>query len=222
MTAYVKKATRSKGTVPTWQGEQDAAVDRAGRCGAGAAAAARRRATSSSPSCRPRGRCSQTQARLSRLPTPETLLVERFRSREGHHLFLYPFAGRHVHLGLASLLAWRLARDAPNTFSMSVNDYGFELLSAEPVDLAPLLDRQAVQRRPTCCTTCWRSLNSERAGAAALPRDRPRGRAWSSPATPAQPKSTQAAAGVERPVLRGVPQVRRRQPAARRRPSARC
>jgi ATP-dependent Lhr-like helicase len=82
----------------------------------------------------------QTQARLSRLPTPDTLLVEVFTSREGHHVYLYPFAGRNVHLGLASLLAWRLARDAPNTFSVSVNDYGFELLSAEPVDLAPLFD----------------------------------------------------------------------------------
>ena len=40
-------------------------------------------------------------------------------------------------LGLASLLAWRLARHAPNTFSMSVNDHGFELLSAEPVEVSP-------------------------------------------------------------------------------------
>jgi len=47
-----------------------------------------------------------------------------------------------VHLGLASLLAWRLAKHAPNTFSMSVNDHGFELLSAEPVDIASLLDQQ--------------------------------------------------------------------------------
>ena len=45
-------------------------------------------------------------------------------------------------MGLASLLAWRLARDAPNTFSLSVNDHGFELLSAEPFDAAPLLDKR--------------------------------------------------------------------------------
>jgi ATP-dependent Lhr-like helicase len=37
-----------------------------------------------------------------------------------------------VHLGLSSLLAWRLAREVPGTFSLSVNDYGFELLSAQP------------------------------------------------------------------------------------------
>ena len=46
-----------------------------------------------------------------------------------------------MHLGLASLLAWRLARDRPNTFSMSVNDYGFELVSPEEFDLAPVNDR---------------------------------------------------------------------------------
>ena len=45
-------------------------------------------------------------------------------------------------MGLASLLAWRLARDAPNTFSLSVNDHGFELLSAEPFDVVPLLDKR--------------------------------------------------------------------------------
>ncbi|MBC8057305.1 MAG: DNA ligase-associated DEXH box helicase, partial [Rhizobiales bacterium] len=56
-------------------------------------------------------------------------------------LFIYPFAGRNAHIGLGSLLAWRLARDAPNTFSISINDYGFELLSAEPIDAATLLDK---------------------------------------------------------------------------------
>jgi ATP-dependent Lhr-like helicase len=82
-----------------------------------------------------------TQARLSRIPTPEALLAETFRSKEGFHIYIYPFAGRHVHLGLASLLAWRLARDRPNTFSMSVNDYGFELVSAQEFDLGPVQDR---------------------------------------------------------------------------------
>jgi ATP-dependent Lhr-like helicase len=70
------------------------------------------------------------------------VLIETFRSREGCHLYVYPFSGRHVHLGLASLLAWRLARERPNTFSMSVNDYGFELVSAEEFDLAPVLDKR--------------------------------------------------------------------------------
>ena len=78
------------------------------------------------------------QARLSRLPRLGRLLAERFDSREGHHLFLYPFAGRNVHIGLAQLLAWRLAREAPNTFSLSVNDYGLEILAAREIDAAAL------------------------------------------------------------------------------------
>ena len=56
------------------------------------------------------------------------------QTREGWHLFLYPYAGRNVHLGLASLLAWRLGKHQPNTFSIAVNDYGFELLSATEMD----------------------------------------------------------------------------------------
>ncbi len=83
----------------------------------------------------------ETQAQLSRIPTPKTLLIERLDSREGQHLFIYPFAGRNVHIGLGSLLAWRMARNAPNTFSISINDYGFELLSAKPIDPAALVDQ---------------------------------------------------------------------------------
>jgi ATP-dependent Lhr-like helicase len=76
------------------------------------------------------------QQAWSQLPQPGVLLIETLRTREGYHCFCYPFAGRTAHLGLASLLAWRVAREAPRTFSLSVNDYGFELLSAAPVDWA--------------------------------------------------------------------------------------
>ena len=67
------------------------------------------------------------QARLSALPTPGTLLVEAARTRQGWHLFVFPFAGRAVHEGLAPLLAMRWAREAPNTFSWAINDYGLVL-----------------------------------------------------------------------------------------------
>ena len=76
----------------------------------------------------------RVQMRWSSLPQPHTLLVEQLQSKEGHHLFVYPFEGRMVHMGLASLLAWRAARHTPGSFSIAMNDYGFELLSAEPVD----------------------------------------------------------------------------------------
>ena len=74
------------------------------------------------------------QMQWSALPTEHNLLAETLHTREGWHLFLYPYAGRNVHLGLASLLAWRIGRHQPNTFSIAVNDYGFELLSATETD----------------------------------------------------------------------------------------
>jgi ATP-dependent helicase Lhr and Lhr-like helicase len=64
-----------------------------------------------------------------------------------------------VHLGLASLIAWRLAQQRPNTFSMSVNDHGFELLAAEPVDVAALLDGSAY-RHDDLLRDVLSSLNS--------------------------------------------------------------
>jgi ATP-dependent Lhr-like helicase len=69
----------------------------------------------------------QVQARWSRLPDADTLLVERWQGRDGVHCFLFPFAGRLVHEGLAALVAWRIARSHPATLTMAVNDWGFEL-----------------------------------------------------------------------------------------------
>ncbi len=83
----------------------------------------------------------ELQARWSEIPRPAELLIEQIRSREGFHTLIYPFAGRLVHEGLSALFAWRMSRLQPITFTMSVNDYGFELLSAT----APELDRALQQ-----------------------------------------------------------------------------
>ena len=91
----------------------------------------------------------ELQRQWSALPTPGTILAETLKSREGWHLFLYPFGGREVNLGLASLLAWRSAREAPGTFSISVNDYGLELLCAEPRDWPSLLPSVIAPARDT-------------------------------------------------------------------------
>lgn len=81
----------------------------------------------------------EAQARLSHIPGEGRLLAETLRSREGHHLFLYPFEGRLVHEGLAALLALRLTRRQAATFSLSVNDYGLELLTPTPFPFAEAL-----------------------------------------------------------------------------------
>jgi len=61
-------------------------------------------------------------------------------SREGRHLFMFPFAGRSVHVGLGALLAYRVGRMVPVTFSIAINDYGMELLCAQELDWAKLMD----------------------------------------------------------------------------------
>ena len=208
MTAYVKRATGNRAAMISWAGAKmplsselaDAVLDVL----AGAA-----QGDFFEPELEAARPMLETQMRLSRIPTPTTLLIERLESREGQHLFIYPFAGRNAHIGLGSLLAWRLARDAPNTFSISINDYGFELLSAKPGRPRPAHRPEPVRRRRAAARRAGQP-EQQRAGATALSRDRSRGR-------PDQPGLSRAAeehaptAGVEQPVLRGVPQVRRRQ-----------
>jgi len=78
------------------------------------------------------------QEKRSHIPTSDEFLIEYFPSREGFHLVLYPFEGRFVHEGMGTLLAYRIAQLTPISFSIAMNDYGFELLSdiEIPIDKA--------------------------------------------------------------------------------------
>lgn len=71
----------------------------------------------------------ELQAERSHLPRKNEFLIESFKTNEGHHVLMYPFEGRLVHEGLASLIAYRISRIMPISFSIAMNDYGFELLS---------------------------------------------------------------------------------------------
>jgi ATP-dependent Lhr-like helicase len=75
------------------------------------------------------------QQRWSRIPAADEILIERVKTREGHHVYVYPFEGRLVHEGLAALVAFRLSRLTPISFSIATNDYGFSLLSADPAPI---------------------------------------------------------------------------------------
>jgi ATP-dependent Lhr-like helicase len=57
-------------------------------------------------------------------------------TRDGYHMFVYPFEGRLVHEVMAALLAYRISKRQPITFSMAMNDYGFELLSDQPIPVS--------------------------------------------------------------------------------------
>jgi len=73
------------------------------------------------------------QQRLSHVPKENELLVEQIETEDGFHLFVYPFEGRLVHEAMAAILAYRVSRITPITFSFAMNDYGFELLSDKPI-----------------------------------------------------------------------------------------
>ncbi|WP_394335624.1 ligase-associated DNA damage response DEXH box helicase [Aureicoccus marinus] len=82
----------------------------------------------------------EQQRKESIIPSTDHFLMEYFETREGHHHLFYPFEGRFVHEALASLLAYRISLMRPVSFSLAFNDYGFELLSDQPVDLQEIID----------------------------------------------------------------------------------
>ena len=75
------------------------------------------------------------QKELSAVPRENELLIEHIETKDGFHLFVYPFEGRLVHEAMAALLSYRISKIIPITFSFAMNDYGFELLSDQPIPL---------------------------------------------------------------------------------------
>jgi ATP-dependent helicase Lhr and Lhr-like helicase len=69
------------------------------------------------------------------LPGKNDFLIEYFQSTDGYHVLMYPFEGRFVHEGMAALMAYRIAQIQPLTFSIAMNDYGFELLCDQPIPI---------------------------------------------------------------------------------------
>ncbi len=128
MTALVQKSNAKKGKFPSWQG---------GRLDLSSKLSKMLRiklseATSPSPvdvELRAIKPLVQKQQEVSLVPSLEEFLIESIHTREGHHLFFFPFEGRHVHEGMANLVAHRLSFHKPFSFSIAMNDYGFELLS---------------------------------------------------------------------------------------------
>jgi ATP-dependent Lhr-like helicase len=134
LTAWVRRTSRPATAVPRWQGGRMPLSTEL-------AAAVRqklddaRRDAYEGPEMTAVRPMLELQRRWSRIPAANELLIERLRTREGHHLFFYPFEGRAVHEGLAALFAYRLSRLRPLTFTLAANDYGFELLSPDPAPL---------------------------------------------------------------------------------------
>ena len=138
MKAWVRRAKGTTGAVPRWSGGRMPLSSEL-------AAAVRERLEEArdgdyrGPEMRAVRPILELQRRWSHLPGRDELLIERVKTRDGRHLFLYPFAGRQVHEGLGALWALRLSRRVSTTFAVAVNDYGVELLSPVPAPLEAAL-----------------------------------------------------------------------------------
>jgi ATP-dependent Lhr-like helicase len=82
----------------------------------------------------------ERQRKESIVPDADQFLIETFKTREGFHAVFYLFEGRFVHEALASILSYRISLLFPITFSLAYNDYGFELLSDQEIDMQAVFD----------------------------------------------------------------------------------
>lgn len=141
MTVLVKKSNATKSIVPSWQGGRMPLSANLGK--------KLREQFNSVFKEQPDGRMVLARAKdiemrvlqplfklqesLSHVPRANELLIEHIETKDGYHLFVYPFEGRLVHEAMAAVLAYRISRIMPITFSFAMNDYGFELLSDQPI-----------------------------------------------------------------------------------------
>lgn len=134
--AVVKPSARKSGIVPSWMGGRFSISPDLGVAIRHSFSHIYEKANKS-PEIRFLDPLFQEQTRRSGLPREDELLIEYIHTRYGYHLFVYPFDGKLVHEGVAQVLAYRLGKIQPATFSIASNEYGFELLSATPfsVDL---------------------------------------------------------------------------------------
>ncbi len=153
MTAIVRKSNAKKSAVPSWQGGRmplsanlgkilretlnEASLQSAGGSWQSAVATeltpGSRLTTHQNIELKVLEPLFRLQEQLSHVPKKNELLIEQIETKDGFHLFVYPFEGRLVHEAMAAILAYRISQIRPITFSFAMNDYGFELLSDQPI-----------------------------------------------------------------------------------------
>lgn len=139
LTAYVKKSEKMTGKIPSWQGGTLPLSSRMSHM-------IRRKLTEvsniqddSDPELFKIIPIIDLQRERSHVPRENEFLIEVFESKDGHHAMFYPFEGRAVHQGLASLFAYRIGKLFPISLSLAYNDYGFELLSDQRIPIEEAL-----------------------------------------------------------------------------------
>ncbi|MDX1956524.1 MAG: ligase-associated DNA damage response DEXH box helicase [Chitinophagaceae bacterium] len=131
MTVMVRKSTAKKSIVPSWNGGRMSLTANLGHVLRNTFnQALEPEGVIEMESLRP---LFELQRDLSHIPRHDELLIEQIETKQGFHLLVYPFEGRFVHEAMSAILASRIGRILPITFSISMNDYGFELLSDKPI-----------------------------------------------------------------------------------------
>jgi ATP-dependent Lhr-like helicase len=145
MTVVVKKSTSSKSIIPSWEGGRVPLSANLGRKLREAftyaslyskdpsSFASDKRDYPGAIEIRELEPLFLLQDKLSHIPKADELLIEHIETKDGFHLFVFPFEGRLVHEAMAAVLGYRISKLTPITFSIAMNDYGFELLSDRPI-----------------------------------------------------------------------------------------
>jgi ATP-dependent helicase Lhr and Lhr-like helicase len=134
MTVLVKKSTAKKSIIPSWQGGRMSLSSNLGKK-LRQSLDESQHTNNKTPELKILKPLFDLQNQLSKVPLQNELLIEHIETKDGFHLFVYPFEGRLVHEAMAAILAYRISKITPITFSFAMNDYGFELLSDQPIPL---------------------------------------------------------------------------------------
>lgn len=140
MTAYVRRSNASKAKVPSWMGGRMSLSSNMSKLLRQKIHEAIK-GTFDEIELQTIQPILDVQNEWSALPGEGELLIEKTFSDEGCHLFFFPFEGRYVHEGMSALIAYRISRLTPITFSIAMNDYGFELLSDQEIPIEKALDK---------------------------------------------------------------------------------
>ena len=138
MTVLVKKSNQKKSQIPSWEGGRmplSASLGKKLREAFNDAFSLKRASATGTrePELAVLQPLFDLQESLSHVPRADELLIEQIETKDGFHLFVYPFEGRLVHEAMAAILAYRISKIRPISFSFAMNDYGFELLSDQPI-----------------------------------------------------------------------------------------
>jgi ATP-dependent helicase Lhr and Lhr-like helicase len=145
MTLYVKNAKKKSNVVPVWSGGYLAISDCLSQSLREEITRVKEGNVSEEVACiMP---ILAAQDRISHLPGADQFLIECCQTREGQHLYVYPFEGRNVHEGLGFLWAYRFSQLGKATFTVSVNDYGFEILAPKDYPFTDLFDESFFSTR---------------------------------------------------------------------------